>query len=265
MKDRITELLRRIEADEDLRILIAVESGSRAWGFASTDSDWDVRFIYVRRPSWYLSIVPGRDVYEMPIVADLDASGWDLPKALRLFSKSNPPLLEWLRSPYIYHEAYSTARSMRELGTQFLSPRSCMHHYLSITGNNYREHLCRESVRLKKYFYALRPVLACRWLERYGTMPPIEFAPLVAEFLPPELHPHIDELLARKMAGEELDSGPRIPELNAFIEAELERLGIVVRDLPHSPEQGNDALDALFRATLDEVWRNVPRERPECR
>jgi predicted nucleotidyltransferase len=87
---------------EDVVVLLAVESGSRAWGFSSKDSDYDARFIYLRRPEAYLSIRAPRDVIERRIVDEVDVNGWDLRKALGLLMKSNPPLLEWLQCPIIY-------------------------------------------------------------------------------------------------------------------------------------------------------------------
>ncbi|MBS4161445.1 nucleotidyltransferase domain-containing protein, partial [Klebsiella pneumoniae] len=102
MNQRINEELANIENMNHVKILFAVESGSRAWGFPSQDSDYDVRFIYVHQKDWYLSIDEKRDVIERPIHESLDISGWELTKALRLFRKSNPPLLEWLSSEMVY-------------------------------------------------------------------------------------------------------------------------------------------------------------------
>src|ERR1043166_5445755 len=143
-----------IEQTEAVRVLYAVESGSRAWGFESTDSDYDVRFLYVRPRDWYLSIdvETKRDTIEKPITDDLDVSGWDLRKALKLFRKSNPPLLEWLQSPIVYLERFSTAVRLRELTKEYFSPKSCLHHYLHMAEGNFRQYLQTEIVRLKKYF-----------------------------------------------------------------------------------------------------------------
>ena len=101
IRTTIAAELTRIEQAYDCEVLLAVESGSRAWGFQSRDSDYDVRFVYVHRPEWYLSVDLDlrRDVIEKPITDELDISGWDIRKTLRLFAKSNPPLLEWLGSP----------------------------------------------------------------------------------------------------------------------------------------------------------------------
>lgn len=250
MKAEIMDSLSRIETEENVRILYAVESGSRAWGFASSDSDYDVRFIYVHPLDWYLSIRQRRDVIERPISGLLDINGWDLRKALGLFKKSNPPLLEWLGSPLVYLEQSFLAVRLRELMNVYFSPQSCMHHYLHMARGNYREYLKGEVVRIKKYFYVLRPVLACLWIERRGDMPPTEFARLVdSADLPEDLKSEIDGLLARKMAGEELDDGPRINIINAFLEERLAYYSEFVAGMERTGVD-EEKLDKLFREIL---------------
>ena len=120
---RVRDALAQVEAERNVRVLLACESGSRAWGFASRDSDYDVRFLYVHRRDWYLSIEDRRDVIEQPIADDLDVSGWELRKALRLLRKSNPPLLEWLKSPVVYRHDPVFAAEFGALATEFFSPR----------------------------------------------------------------------------------------------------------------------------------------------
>ena len=254
VKQAIEGALRRLEKAEDVRVLLAVESGSRAWGFASRDSDWDVRFIYVRRPAWYLSVQRRRDVLEYPLDGDLDVSGWDIKKALGLFAKSNPPLLEWLRSPIVYRETFSVAHVLRVLSAEYFSSRSCMHHYFHMAEGNYREYLLGDPVRVKKYFYVLRPVLACRWIAAHGTMPPMEFASLMEDQLPAELQPVVHALLARKRSGDELASGPRISEINEFLDAEVARLRAALATIPRGLAPNWETLDRVFRNSLGEVW-----------
>jgi len=254
MKVRIDAFLTAIETAERVRILYAVESGSRAWGFASTNSDWDVRFIYVRSLDWYLSVRNRRDVLEIPIDDGLDASGWDIRKALYLFGKSNPPLLEWLRSPLVYREALTTTERLRKLSIDFFSPVSCMHHYLRMAERNYREYLQGEKVWLKKYFYVLRPVLACCWIKQHGSMPPMEFGKLVDDQLPDEVRPNVDQLLQRKRSGDELDEGPRIPEINEFVEQTIERLRVSSETLADVRRPDPSVLDLVFRECLAEAW-----------
>ncbi|WP_106766762.1 nucleotidyltransferase domain-containing protein [Paenibacillus faecalis] len=261
MKLYIQQELERIERDEQVVILYACESGSRAWGFPSEDSDYDVRFIYVRPVEWYLSIFDKRDVIERPISDALDISGWDLKKALGLFRKSNPSLLEWLESPIRYLERHSIAGQIRSISPLAFSPKSCMYHYLSMAKGNYRKYLQGEFVKIKKYFYVLRPLLACQWIEQYNEMPPMEFEKLVNRLLEAdsELKRTIDTLLIRKKSGQEIDFEPRLPVLNDFIEEQISVYEGRVREIQTQETQLDDRLDHLFRTALAEAWG---RERP---
>ncbi|BBH22271.1 hypothetical protein Back11_36160 [Paenibacillus baekrokdamisoli] len=256
-REQICEQLRIIEQEEQVRILYACESGSRAWGFPSRDSDYDVRFLYIRPTDWYLSIFDKRDVIERPISDLLDINGWDIRKALNLFRKSNPPLLEWLQSPMIYSEPYTIAEQIRALSPLAFSPKSCMYHYLHMARGNYRMYLQGDQVKIKKYFYVLRPLLACQWIERSSTMPPIEFDILVDALVPEgsELKAAIQELLIRKKSGEELDNEPRILPINAYIEECLTYYERAAGSMPTANEPQDERLDELFRAALQEVWQ----------
>ena len=94
VRTRVEAELSRLETEHQVTVLFACESGSRAWGFASPDSDYDVRFLYVHRLPWYLQVEPGRDVIERPLDDELDVCGRELRKALYLLRRSNPTLLE---------------------------------------------------------------------------------------------------------------------------------------------------------------------------
>lgn len=256
MRSKIVSELGKIEEQEKVQILYACESGSRAWGFASADSDFDVRFIYAHPTEWYLSIENQRDVIEYPVSNSLDLSGWDIRKALKLFRKSNPPLLEWLESPIVYLEKYSFASKMRDVSPLAFNPRSCLYHYLHMAEGNFRGYLQGETVRIKKYFYVLRPILACRWIELKKTMPPMEFEVLVNEVLPKgPLMDEVKGLLVRKRAGEELDSGPQITVINEFLEDQI-RYYNEYPELATIRGQllGKNAYDEIFRGTLKEIW-----------
>lgn len=238
-----------------MKVLYAAESGSRAWGFASTDSDWDVRFIYIQRPEWYLSIDDNRDNMDEILPNNIDLVGWELRKALKLFRNSNPPLLEWLTSPIIYREPFSTAEKMRELTRDFFNPIACTHHYLHMAERNYLNYLKKDMVRTKKYFYALRPILACKWIELNNTMAPIEFQKLVdSQIKDKELRKEIELLMNRKISGEELDTEPKIKILNDFIEGEIEYFNKIVKQYEKEVKPSTDILNKLFRTTLNEVW-----------
>lgn len=248
--------LGKIEQEEQVRILYACESGSRAWGFPSKDSDYDVRFIYVRPVEWYLSIFNKRDVIERPISNLLDINGWDLRKALNLFRKSNPPLLEWMQSPIPYYTKYSVAEQIRCISPLSFSPKSCMYHYLNMAKGNYREYLQGERVKIKKYFYVLRPILACGWIETYDTMPPIEFDRLVEALIPEgsRLRVTVEHLLQRKKAGEELDFEPRLQPINDYLEERISHFERLAPAMGQGESTQDEQLDGLFRSTLNEVW-----------
>ncbi len=245
-----TELI-NLELQHNIKILYAVESGSRAWGFASANSDWDVRFIYLHREEWYLSIDDKKDSIEIMLPNDLDLSGWELRKALRLFRKSNPPLLEWLNSPIVYHEEPFTIDQMRAAAAGYFNPKSCLYHYLSMASGNFREYLKRDFVRTKKYFYVLRPVLACMWIERTNTMAPTEFQKLLdAEVPESDLRLEINKLLARKMNGEELSEEPKIEILNAFLEGKIEYYTAYLKDYQFLKQPDTEMLNRIFRTSL---------------
>ena len=223
---RVRDALTQVEAERNVRVLYACESGSRAWGFASRDSDYDVRFLYVHTRDWYLSVEDGRDVVERPLTDDLDLSGWELRKALRLLRKSNPPLLEWLKSPVVYREDSVFVSEFFGLAAGFYSPRRCFAHYLHMAAGNWRGYLAgRDEVSLKKYLYVFRPLLACRWIERGLGQVPMLFRELVDAVLEEsDVRSALDELVARKQAGAELATAPPVPVLSRFVELELPRL-----------------------------------------
>lgn len=254
----IQQGLQSLESAENMVVLLAVESGSRAWGFPSRDSDYDVRFIYVRRPEWYLSIdlEKRRDVIERPVEDQIDVSGWDIRKALWLFYKSNPPLLEWLQCSLVYRERFSFAARLRALLPDFYSPKASFYHYLHMAKGNIREYLRGDIVWRKKYFYVLRPLLAMRWIDQGRGPVPIEFQKLLdATVDDPTLLAAIGDLLSAKRAGDELDRGARIPAIGEFIESEMTRLTQTASSRADAAP-AVETLNELFRGTLAEVWEN---------
>lgn len=251
-----SEILRRIaraEEEHGVRVLLAIESGSRAWGFASPNSDYDARFIYASPAEWYLAVdlEDKRDVIEYPIVDDIDLNGWDLRKALRLFARSNPAFVEWIQSPIVYLERDSFASRVRELLPAVYSCIGGAHHYRSMAKTNYRGYLKADLVPLKKYFYVLRPLLSVRWIERYRTPAPIEFGKLL-HLLDGDtaLLADIEALLARKRGAPELGLAPAVPTIDAFIERELERLEGM--QIEATPAEAMERLNDLFRAVIGE-------------
>lgn len=254
MARNINNELDRIEREHEVKILYACESGSRGWGFASHDSDYDVRFLYIHTPTRYLSLRRKRDVIEAPEHDKLDVTGWDIRKALLLLRKSNPPLLEWLQAAIIYRERYGIAEEMRALIPAFYSPRASWHHYLHMAEGNYRDYLKGDYVWVKKYFYVLRPILACRWIEQNRGVVPMEFANLVDKTVAdPGVTKAIKDLISRKRQGDELSRANAIPEIGQFIEIELERLSAKTEALPAS-QPDPEHLDEVFLSALQRVF-----------
>ncbi len=255
MKNTIQTALKTLEQRSEIKVLYAVESGSRAWGFESVNSDWDVRFIYIHPKDWYLSIDDRKDVIEEMLPQELDLSGWELRKALRLFRKSNPPLMEWLQSPLVYTEPYSTAAQLRELAKEYFDPKACLHHYFHMAEGNYKGYLQQEMVRTKKYFYVLRPLLACRWIEATGSFPPMEFEKMAEELIEDRvIREELEKLLQRKKSGEELEMAPSIEIFQHYIREQLEYFrGYLRNTFPANPVDTR-MLDTLFRNTLREVY-----------
>lgn len=257
------EALRRLalaEQEHGVRVLFAVESGSRAWGFASPDSDYDVRFVYIHPTDHYLSIdlSAKRDVIEYPLVDDMDISGWDIRKALTLMAKSNPSLVEWLQSPLVYRQDEGFRDSMVSLLQSVYSPLSGAKHYFSMAKSNealLRRGMEEGSVKLKKYFYVLRALLAARWILDHRSIPPIEFGKLL-ELIRTDtpVMVEIEALLKVKRVTSEVGAGKPNQVLDAFIANQFIFLEEAIAVLEKEDRSGvlpsNVVLNEFFRSTL---------------
>ncbi len=225
MRREIIEMhLQEIERDNGVRILFAVESGSRAWGTQSPDSDWDVRFVYVHPIEWYLSVEMGRDVIEVMADDGFDGSGWDIRKALQLYSRTNMTLLEWLGSPIVYRDNKELRNALGVLLPCFFSKTMALRHYYHVALNHYRKinlEKCRGE--LKRYIYVLRSLLACLWIREKGTPPPVLLDALVAsEVRDVEIKREIAAILQLKRASREHDKESVSEVLLAYVKHLLE-------------------------------------------
>lgn len=265
-----TEIMARlagIEAEHNVRVLFACESGSRGWGFASPDSDYDVRFLYVHSLPWYLSVARKRDVIEQPVNEVFDVNGWDLRKALTLLRGGNATLMEWLDSPVVYRADPKFLAAMRDAAAQVHRPDRSFHHYLHMAWKNYREHLQGRSgavsIKLKRYLYVLRPVLAAMWIEQadargWGPAPMV-FEQLVDALVEDAaLKRAIAELLVLKRQVRESEMTAPIPVIQDFLERELTRLELAAP--PKREAADASVLDRLlfeFAAGKGEVSQTV--------
>jgi len=253
----ITDALIRIMREKGVRILYACEAGSRAWEFASQDIDYDIRFIYAWPKREYLRIDQLQDTIDR-IEGDLDISGWDIYKALRLFRKSNPPLLEWLFSSVIYAEKTPQIARLREIARQSYSSSAVFYHYSRMAFRNYRQYIKNKieagetEVPLKKYLYVVRPMVALLYVEQYKMLPPTSFLETLRQVeIDTDIRKAILELVGKKQAGCELGMGPSIPVLNAFADENLYRW------MENDPEKDGSrqdfrVLDDIVIAVLDE-------------
>lgn len=249
MEKLIKSKLKEIEGKENIRILHCVESGSRAWGFASPDSDYDVRFIYVRPEEFYLRLDKTRDVIEWQLDDTLDINGWDISKALTLLHKSNPTLFEWNSSPIVYKTTGQWKR-ISDIINRYFVAKAGLYHYLSTAKSNYREYLKGETVRLKKYFYVLRPLLACKWILAEGTPPPMLFSTLMDKYLEEAVVPDVKNLLNLKMSEPEISEGKRLDRVNGYIERSIQEIEEKIRLLPAARNDGWDELNEIFLSLL---------------
>jgi len=259
MSERIVDELQRIERQYGVRVLLAVESGSRAWGFASPDSDYDVRFIYNHHRDWYISVAESRDVIEEMLPGDLDVSGWDVRKTLRLFGKCNIALNEWLGSPIVYWQAPKLREQLLQLMPSYFNPVAGLHHYRSIAVRTLEENLEGERISIKKLFYVLRPLLACRWIERKRSQPPTLFhAMMDDELVSPEERIWIEELLKRKADAREAEPVAVTDARVNSIRTELERYRSMSMSTTVPSSGSKDELDGLLRR-----WVVTP-DAPPC-
>lgn len=241
--------LKEIEETEHVKILHAIESGSRAWGFASPDSDYDVRFIYMRSEQYYLGLQPKQDFIDWMLDETLDINGWDLSKTLQHFHKSNATLFEWAKSPIVY---YTTPewKQIDIVGEKYFSCKSAMYHYYGTAKKNYHEHLMDELVKYKKYFYVLRPILACKWIEKKACPPPVLFEELAAEVLEEDMKDTVNQLLETKKQMVESEKGHRIDHLNTYIENQLAYYKDTIDAMDDDRTADWDALNEIFMKLL---------------
>jgi predicted nucleotidyltransferase len=236
---------------EGIHLPLVIESGSRAWGFPSPDSDYDCRFIFIRPLDEYLTPWPRRDVIETPLDGDLDVNGWELGKALGLLLKGNAVVIEWLMSPLVYAADPAFRADMLALAAAHVDARRIARHYLHL-GERQRQVYVADGgpVKLKKLFYALRPAVALRWLRLHPgePIPPMHFPTLLRTAEPPnDLLAMVDDLIARKAVTRELGNAPVPAPIGAFIDAEFALASAVTPGPSRLSPAAKAAAEALFR------------------
>ena len=250
VRNIILNELKELEKKENIKILFAVESGSRAWGFESKDSDYDVRFVYVRPLEWYMSISKRKNTLEVMINEDLDFAGWDLNKAVELLAKSNPPLGEWLNSSIVYTEKDNIIAEFDKLFDKYLRENALVYHYLSMASKDMETLREKREIKLKKYFYMLRSLLASKWVMLYHEKPPILLSELLTLVKNEAIQREVDKLLEIKKAGDESTKIVGNEINNEFIFDTKKEVEKMVKEIPNSKNTDLKFLDKFF---LDKV------------
>lgn len=252
MEKLIQEKLLEIEAQYEVRILRACETGSRAWGFASPDSDYDVRFIYCHPRNWYLSIDEHKDTIEY-LDGELDLVGWELRKSLKLLRRSNVAMFERLQSTIVYQQLAGYQEQLQKLAPDYFSCQAGLHHYLSMAFNYYRGCAPAAQVKLKSYFYLLRTALASLWIVELKTIPPLRFRELLPLVRQQAMLHKIQELLELKASVPEAYLHPKETQLEEYIGQILHYCEGQTNAF--AKHQGDtEKLNEFFRAILALPW-----------
>lgn len=245
MTPDIQKILGEIEEKENVKIILAVESGSRAYGIDSPDSDYDVRFIYIRNAAEYLKLNEGKDVIEWQLDDTLDINGWDIKKVLKLLYKSNASVFEWAASPIIY-KTTPEFEKLKGLLPHYFSKKRLVFHYYKLAKNNYKRYLQKDMVKAKEYFYVIRSILAAKWIIDKGTMPPMEFTKLEFDN---EIKEDVNKLLEMKKVTSNMGTITQIKQLHQWIEKSLKNIEDIANSIESDYYDWN-ALNDYFTSTL---------------
>lgn len=261
--DAVSEVRKRLDAvrASGIRILFAIESGSRAWGFPSPDSDYDCRFVYARPVEDHLKLNPDRDVIEFPIEGEIDTGGWDLRKALLLALKGNAVIVEWVKSPHVYEEMDGFRDRLTDLLDRVVEPRLVARHYFGLL-KKHEYIFTDDEVKLKKLFYALRPAISLMFMEErdFRALPPMNLHLLMQNVrLPADLSDLIAVMIAEKSVTREMGTGKAPDAISRFLANARDKYGTLLEAFG-APDQSlagarHDAAEQFY---IEEIRRNFP-------
>lgn len=257
IKDSIMRKLKETESNYNVKIPLAIESGSRGWGFASPDSDYDCRFVYVHPKDWYLSILDKKDFIEYAADAVFDLNEWDLKKVLTHIMKSNAVMFEWLSSNDIYIKNEAVVKQLQGLADIFFNPLAVSYHYLSIAKNKLAEIQAEADAKLKKYFYVLRPVANLQFIRQHSKMPYMEYDRTLSEIeLPAGIAASIREMKEVKLQSDESFRIPRNTRLIEYVQNEIEFYTEHLKEIKFQKPREYEMVDAVFKNIIEDVWLN---------
>jgi predicted nucleotidyltransferase len=256
-REKILRKLSETETLQEVKIPLAIESGSRGWGFASPDSDYDCRFIYVHRKDWYLTVLDKKDIIEYAADPVFDINGWDVKKVLQHIIKSNAVMFEWLSSNGVYIKDEGITGLLQNLAADFFNPIAVSHHYLSIARNKLAEILAEDTAKLKRYFYILRPIANLNYIRQYGRMPYMEYdRTLVETETAPEVLSAIQELKAIKAVSDESYKIKQHERLIAYFQQEIDKFTERLNSMKYEKNRDYELLDAVFKEIIERAWIN---------
>lgn len=235
MKAKIQNLLQQVEKDNNIKIIFAIENGSRSWGMASKDSDFDVRFVFKKQLNDYITLNPTKNVINFAFDEKLnpcdaqdsliDMSGFDIFKYLKLLLASNPTTIEWLNSPIVYYGDNNL--SLRAYMKENFNQERLFKHYFSLFRHNYLEFIQQaKAITYKKYLYSMRGLLNALYVYEFDKIPPLDLRQTVKELeniIPPDIYKKIQEVIEIKSQGLERDVILRIPQFDAYFNIELQK------------------------------------------
>lgn len=248
--EKILMALKEIEQKKSIKILYACETGSRAWGFPSPDSDYDIRFIYKHSKDWYLSLGQRKDTIEFPVENDFDITGWDLKKSLVLLKKSNAALIERFQSPVEYFCNPEFKIGFEKLIDVYYSPVAVFYHHYSLARKFWEEMYEKNDVKLKNYFYLLRSLLSCYWIIKQETVVPMHIEGLMT-LIEKATRSKIRELIAFKAGVDEKYMHRREQGLDKWV-MELWELVESSKDRLRAANTDYSALNDFFLKTLND-------------
>jgi hypothetical protein len=247
--------LQATEEKYEVKIPLSIESGSRGWGFAATNADYDCRFLYVHKKDWYLTVREKKDFIEYAVDEVFDIKGYDISRALKYIMKSQATIYEWLSSNVIYIRDEAITSKLQNLAADFFNPVSVSYHYLSLARKMFKEIDGAEAAKVKKYFYILRPIANLNYIRQYRKMPYMEYDRTLAEIdLSPEINGAIQELKELKMTLKEHDLIPKYKPLTGYFADEIEKFDNCLKDMRHTKNRNYDVVDDAFRSIIEDMW-----------
>jgi len=256
IKQNIIEKLHQIEAKHDMKIILAIESGSRGWGFAAADADYDCRFIYVHKAERYLSVFEMPEFIEHELNETYDIKGYDLKRAIKYIVKSQAVINEWLSSNVIYIKNESIIQRLQSLAADFFNPVPISHHYLSLARKMLAEITASDEAKIKKYFYILRPIANLNFIHQYNKMPFMEYDKTLEATAPPQdIFNAVQELKKRKASLPEHDKIPTHNQLIEYFSTEISKFEEILREAKQQKNKDYVSADDVFKGIIGDVWK----------